>query len=37
MNSIKRMQNRLQDLPVDRIPNFNIFMGYAAHAINQPL
>jgi len=37
MNSFERMTNRLKDKPVDRPPNFNIFMTFAAHFINQPL
>ncbi len=37
MNSLERTQRRLQGLSVDRPPNFDIFMTYAAHFINQPL
>ncbi len=37
MNSLSRFQNRLKGKKVDRIPNFNIFMTYAAHYIRQPL
>ncbi|KAA3657340.1 MAG: hypothetical protein DWQ10_13525 [Calditrichaeota bacterium] len=37
MNSFERMQNRLQGKTVDRPPNFDIFMVFAAHFINQPL
>ncbi len=37
MNSLERMTNRLQGQPVDRPPNFDIFMTFAAHYIGQPL
>jgi len=37
MNSFERFHKRLQGMPVDRPPNFDIFMTYAAHFINQPL
>jgi MtaA/CmuA family methyltransferase len=37
MNSHERLMARLQGAPVDRIPNFNIFMQFAAHYIGQPL
>ncbi|MCA9734276.1 MAG: uroporphyrinogen decarboxylase family protein [Deferribacteres bacterium] len=37
MNSFERMQNRLQGKVVDRPPNFDIFMVFAAHFIKQPL
>ncbi len=37
MNSKERMINRLTNKPVDRPPNFNIFMTFAAHYIKQPL
>lgn len=37
MNSYDRMQHRLNGEPVDRPPNFDIFMTYAAHFIGQPL
>ena len=37
MNSYQRMKKRLNKEPVDRPPNFNIFMTFAAHYINQPL
>jgi uroporphyrinogen decarboxylase len=37
MNSTERMVNRLRGLPVDRVPNFDILMMYAAHFIHQPL
>ena len=37
MNSTERFINRLNGETVDRPPNFNIFMTFAAHFINQPL
>ncbi|OQA40033.1 MAG: Uroporphyrinogen decarboxylase [Chloroflexi bacterium ADurb.Bin325] len=37
MNPFERMTARLAGQPVDRIPNFNIFMQFAAHYIGQPL
>jgi MtaA/CmuA family methyltransferase len=37
MNSQERFQARLAGEPVDRPPNFNIFMTFAAHYIHQPL
>ncbi len=37
MNSIERFTQRLQGMPVDRVPNFNIMMTFAAHFIKQPL
>ena len=37
MNSLQRMTKRLGGEPVDRPPNFNIFMTFAAHHIGQPL
>jgi MtaA/CmuA family methyltransferase len=37
MNAYQRMTNRLQDEAVDRPPNFNIMMTFAAHYIGQPL
>ncbi len=37
MNSKQRVLARLAGSPVDRIPNFNIMMTFAAHYINKPL
>ncbi len=37
MNSYERMVNRMKGEPVDKIPNFNIYMTYAARFINKPL
>lgn len=37
MNSLERMQHRLRGDPVDRPPNFDIMMTFAARAIGQPL
>ena len=37
MNSYERVMARLRGESVDRPPNFNIMMQFAAHAINQPL
>jgi uroporphyrinogen decarboxylase len=37
MNSFERVLNRLHGEPVDRIPNFDIMMQFAAHYIHQPL
>ncbi|RPI34659.1 MAG: uroporphyrinogen decarboxylase [Chloroflexota bacterium] len=37
MNSFERFHNRLHGLPVDRPPNFDIMMTFAAHFIGQPL
>lgn len=37
MNASERMMNRLKGRPVDRPPNFDIFMTFAAHHIGQPL
>lgn len=37
MNSYQRMTNRLNSEPVDRPPNFDIFMTYAAQRIGKPL
>jgi MtaA/CmuA family methyltransferase len=37
MNSYERMTRRLHGEPVDRPPNFNIMMTFAAHYIGQPL
>jgi len=36
MNSIERVENRLRREPVDRIPNLNIVMQFAARHINIP-
>ncbi len=36
MNSYERMTARLRGEPVDRPPNFDIFMTFAAHHIRQP-
>jgi MtaA/CmuA family methyltransferase len=36
MNSIERVENRLKGDPVDRIPNLNIIMQFAARYINVP-
>lgn len=37
MNSNERVTNRLRGQTVDRPPNFDIMMAFAAHHINQPL
>jgi len=37
MNSSERIQRRLSGEPVDRPPNFNIFMMFAAHYCNIPM
>ncbi|MFP4345445.1 MAG: uroporphyrinogen decarboxylase family protein [Anaerolineales bacterium] len=37
MNAYQRVQRRLAGEPVDRPPNFDIFMTFAAHYIGQPL
>jgi uroporphyrinogen decarboxylase len=37
MNSYDRYQARLRGAPVDRAPNFDIMMQWAAHYIGQPL
>ena len=37
MNSHERFTHRLRGEPVDRVPNFDIFMTFAAHYIGQPL
>lgn len=37
MNSYERWQRRLRHEPVDRPPNFDIMMQFAAHYIKQPL
>jgi MtaA/CmuA family methyltransferase len=37
MNSLERMTQRLRGEAVDRPPNFDIFMTFAAHHIGQPL
>ena len=37
MNSYERTFHRLRGEPVDRPPNFDIFMTFAAHFIHQPL
>ncbi|MFN2201113.1 MAG: uroporphyrinogen decarboxylase family protein [Caldilineaceae bacterium] len=37
MNAMERFRNRLAGDPVDRPPNFDIFMQFAAHHIGQPL
>jgi len=33
MNSYERVMNRLQGKPVDRVPNFDIIMGFGAHYV----
>jgi MtaA/CmuA family methyltransferase len=37
MNSYERVMHRLCGEPIDRIPNFDIMMTYAAHYIHEPL
>ena len=37
MNSYERVTRRLRGDPVDRPPNFNIMMTFAAHHVGQPL
>lgn len=37
MHSLQRIQNLLAGQPVDRVPNFDIFMIRAAHHIHAPL
>jgi MtaA/CmuA family methyltransferase len=37
MNSYQRFQGALAGKPVDRVPNFDIMMTFAAHYIGQPL
>lgn len=37
MNSYERFVARLKGQPVDRVPNFDILMTFAAHYIGQPL
>ncbi len=37
MNAFERFHNRIQGLAVDRVPNFNIMMAFAAHYINKNL
>lgn len=36
MNSYERLMNRLQGVPVDRVPNLCILMGFAARYANVP-
>ncbi len=36
MNSIERVENRLSGKPIDRVPNLNIIMQFAARYINVP-
>jgi MtaA/CmuA family methyltransferase len=37
MNPLERLQNRLRGAPVDRPPNLDIVMTFAAHRIGRPL
>ena len=37
MNSLQRLQNLLSGKPIDRIPNFDIFMARAVRHIGMPL
>jgi len=37
VNALERARRRLVGEPVDRPPNFNIYMQFAAHAIGRPL
>jgi MtaA/CmuA family methyltransferase len=37
MNSLERLRRRLRGEPVDRPPNFDIFMQRAAHHVGRPL
>jgi MtaA/CmuA family methyltransferase len=37
MNSYERVTRRLRGEPVDRPPNFNIMMSFAAHHVGRPL
>ena len=37
MNSTERVACRLRGAEVDRVPNFDIMMTFAAHCIQQPL
>lgn len=37
MNSLQRVQNLIAGQPIDRVPNFDIFMIRAAHHIHAPL
>lgn len=37
MTPYQRFTNRMQDKPVDRVPNFDIMMQFAAHYIDKPL
>jgi MtaA/CmuA family methyltransferase len=37
MNSYERVMNRLQGKPVDRVPNFDIIMGFGAHYVGAKL
>lgn len=37
MNSRQRVEARLRGRPVDRVPNFDIMMQFAAHFIRRPL
>jgi MtaA/CmuA family methyltransferase len=37
MNAYERVMNRLQGNPVDRVPNFNIIMGFGAHYVGATL
>jgi uroporphyrinogen-III decarboxylase len=37
MNAYERVMNRLQGKPVDRVPNFDIIMGFGAHYVGATL
>lgn len=37
MNSYERFMARLKGHDADRVPNFDIFMTFAAHYLRQPL
>jgi MtaA/CmuA family methyltransferase len=37
MNSYERVMNRLHGKPVDRVPNFDIVMGFSAHYVGATL
>jgi MtaA/CmuA family methyltransferase len=37
MNSLQRLHHRIKNMEVDRPPNFNIMMGFAANYIKKPL
>jgi MtaA/CmuA family methyltransferase len=37
MNSYERVMNRLHGRPVDRVPNFDIIMGFGAHYVGAKL